>query len=125
MAGRPYADRVRETVPALAAVARITNGSPSVVALDRERDVVKLRMNDGREIPRADLWARGEWMVAIAELPEEERSRFVYPRGVIPNAGVEFTLTFDTDASIDDIEAIWVRLQNVDAPGVWLEPLKG
>lgn len=121
--GELYARRVSQTLPVLAAVVRVTNGTSFPVALDRARDEFVLRLADGREVPRVDLWANADWMTRIAALPAPDRARFVYPTEVIPDAGVEFTITFPGGVALDQPREVWVRLATLPGEGVWLTPL--
>lgn len=123
LAGEAYAERVRRTIPAFAAVLRITNGESQILAMDREKDEIVLRLVDGREVARTDIWQREDWLLPLAALPATDRARFRYPDGVIPGAAVEVAITFDAPLALADVKDVWVRLPALPGGGTVLGPL--
>lgn len=123
MAGTEYVAKVRESVPALVLVLRVTNGGTTPLPLSREKDEVVLQLRDGTRVPRADIWERADWMSSMAQMAPEERMRFVYPEEVLPSSSVDFNVTFETTAAPSEIGKVWVRLASRPSEGAWMGEL--
>lgn len=123
VAGEEYAERIRPHLPLFPCVLHVTNGEQGTLLLSREKDQVTLRMKDGKEFSRIDIWQSGDLMTRLAAMPALDRARFRYPDFVLSGSAVEFTVTFDPSIALDNVGGVWVKLQAIPSQGIWLRPL--